>query len=211
MSTETSSTKSSLRQRADAIKDFRCKNLIAVLENPSNSMNLATAIRNIDALGAEKLYVVDSRGLFPNTWHQMRDNRSLLKISASAVKWTFTKVFRSTEECIEHLEKNNFISIATSPHIKGHNNVLLQDGDYTQKKLAVWFGNETIGISDLAVSHCEACVQIEMGGIIESLNLGTATGIVLYEITKQRRAFQKQHKRGRKIDPPVVKAQINAT
>jgi tRNA (guanosine-2'-O-)-methyltransferase len=28
-----------------------------------------------------------------------------------------------------------------------------------------------------------------MFGIIESLNLGTCTGIVLYEITKQRRAF----------------------
>jgi tRNA (guanosine-2'-O-)-methyltransferase len=29
-----------------------------------------------------------------------------------------------------------------------------------------------------------------MCGIIESLNLGTSSGIVLYEITKQRRAFQ---------------------
>ncbi len=205
MSTETSTIKSTLRQRADAIKDFRCKNLIAVLENPNNSKNLATAIRNIDALGVEKLYVVDSRGLLPDTWHQMRENRSLLKISASAVKWTFIKVFRSTEECIEHLEKNNFISIVTSPHIKGHKNVLLQDGNYTQNRLAVWFGNETNGISDLAVSHSEACIQIEMAGIIESLNLGTSTGIVLYEITKQRRAYQKKHKRGRRINPPVIK------
>lgn len=203
--TETNNTKSTLRQRADARKNFRCKNLIAVLENPNNSKNLATAIRNIDALGVEKLYVIDSRGLFPNTWQQMRENKSLLKISVSAVKWTFTKVFRSTEECIEHLNKNNFISIVTSPHIKGHSNVLLQDGDYTQNRLAVWFGNEGSGISDLAVSNSEACVQIEMGGIIESLNLGTSTGIVLYEITKQRRAYQKKHKRGRKTNPPVVK------
>jgi tRNA (guanosine-2'-O-)-methyltransferase len=29
-----------------------------------------------------------------------------------------------------------------------------------------------------------------MYGIIESLNLGTASGIVLYEVTKQRREFQ---------------------
>jgi len=29
-----------------------------------------------------------------------------------------------------------------------------------------------------------------MYGIIESLNLGTSSGIVFYEITKQRRAFQ---------------------
>jgi len=31
-----------------------------------------------------------------------------------------------------------------------------------------------------------------MVGIIESLNLGTSSGIVLYEITKQRRQFQAQ-------------------
>jgi tRNA (guanosine-2'-O-)-methyltransferase len=29
-----------------------------------------------------------------------------------------------------------------------------------------------------------------MFGIIESLNLGTSSGIVLYEITRQRREFQ---------------------
>lgn len=124
----------------------------------------------------------------------MRNKKKLLDISASAVKWTFIKKFKTTEECINHLEKNGFVSIVTSPHIKGKTNILLQDGDFTQKKLAVWFGNEARGISDTAVSHSVACVQIEMYGIVESLNLATSTGIVLYEITKQRREYQKTHK-----------------
>lgn len=38
------------------------------------------------------------------------------------------------------------------------------------------------------------CVNIQMFGIIESLNLGTCSGIVLYEIAKQRRAFQERLK-----------------
>ena len=33
-----------------------------------------------------------------------------------------------------------------------------------------------------------------MFGIIESLNLGTSSGIVLYEITRQRREFQNKLK-----------------
>jgi tRNA (guanosine-2'-O-)-methyltransferase len=33
-----------------------------------------------------------------------------------------------------------------------------------------------------------------MFGIIESLNLGTSSGIVLYEITRQRREFQNRLK-----------------
>jgi tRNA (guanosine-2'-O-)-methyltransferase len=78
--------------------------------------------------------------------------------------------------------------------VKGRTNVILHEGDYTQKKLAVWFGKESIGISDLALERSEACINIEMFGIVESLNLATSTGIVLYEITKQRREFEKRRK-----------------
>lgn len=196
--------KTSLRKRADEIKDFRCKNLIAVLEEPNDPKNIGTVIRNINALGVEKLYIVDSRDLIPSDWQEMRERKSLLKSSVSAVKWSFVKKFRSTEECLEHLEKNKFTSIVTSPHIKGKNNVILHKGNYTQKRLAVWFGNESIGISNLAVQRSEACINIEMFGIIESLNLATSTGIILYEIATQRREFQKINKRGLKNDPPIV-------
>ena len=50
-------------------------------------------------------------------------------------------------------------------------------------------------ISDLAVERSEMCVSIPMFGMIESLNLGTTSGIVLYEITKQRREFQEKYKK----------------
>ena len=193
-----------IRQRADAIKDFQCKNLIAVLENPNDSKNLATVIRNVNALGVEALYVVDNRQLFPDNWQEMRERKSILKPSVSAVKWSFIKVFSSTESCIAHLEARRFTSIVTSPHIKGKANVILHEGNYTQKRLAVWFGNELRGISELAIEHSVACVQIEMYGMVESLNLATSTGIVLYEITKQRRIYQRNNKRGQRVDPAVI-------
>jgi tRNA (guanosine-2'-O-)-methyltransferase len=79
--------------------------------------------------------------------------------------------------------------------VKGKQNYILHEADYTHPKLAVWFGNESRGISDEAVERSDFCVSIPMFGIIESLNLGTTTGIVLYEITKQRRAYQEKYKR----------------
>jgi tRNA (guanosine-2'-O-)-methyltransferase len=42
------------------------------------------------------------------------------------------------------------------------------------------------------------CVAIPMFGMIESLNLGTSSGIVLYEVTKQRREYQSQYRRSRR-------------
>jgi len=173
------------------------------LKNQVTLKNIGTVIRNINALGVEKLYIVDSRNLVPNDWQEMRERKHLLKTSVAAVKWTFVKKFDSTESCLQHLEKNKFTSVVTSPHIKGKTNVILHEGNYTQKRLAVWFGTEAIGISDLAVERSEACINIEMFGIVESLNLATSTGIVLYEVTKQRREFQKRNKRGLRKDPPI--------
>ncbi len=194
--------KSGLRKRADEIKKYQCKNLIAVLEEPKIFENIGTVIRNINALGVEKLYIIDSRERLPE-WQEMRKRKSLLKPSVSAVKWSFVKTFKSTEDCINHLNNKNFVSVVTSPHIKGKTNVILHKGNYTQKKLAVWFGNESRGVSDLAIKNSIGCINIEMFGIIESLNLATSTGIVLYEITKQRREYQKRNRRGVKKDPKI--------
>ena len=38
------------------------------------------------------------------------------------------------------------------------------------------------------------CVSIPMFGMIESLNLGTSSGIVLYEVAKQRREYQSKYR-----------------
>ena len=184
-------SKPTLRARADKIRGFRCKNLIAVIEEPDDIRNIGTIIRNVNALGVEKAYVVSAQGVLPDDWQEMREKPKLNAASASAIKWSFVKTFKTTEECLAHLEKNGFVSVVTSPHMKGRRNVVLHEADYTKyTKVAVWFGNEGAGISPLAVERSELCVNIPMYGIIESLNLGTSSGIVLYEIGKQRRAFQ---------------------
>ena len=187
--------KSTVRQRADAIKPFRCKYLIAVIENPMDKRNIGTVIRNVNALGVEKVYVVDSRKSLPDDWQEIRRQKSLSETSVSASKWSFVKRFDSTEECLTHLERHRYTSIVTSPHIKGKQNYILHEADYTCPRLAVWFGNESRGVSDLAVERSAFCVSIPMFGMIESLNLGTTSGIALYEITKQRRAYQAKYKR----------------
>ena len=196
---ETKQPRASVRKRANAIKAFRCKNLIAVIEDPKDIKNIGTVIRNANALGVEKVYIVDPSNALPDDWQDMRERRSLSKPSVSAVKWTFVRRFDSTSSCLEHLEKKGFVSVVTSPHVKGKTNVFLHEGDYTpHTKLAVWFGNETRGISKLAVEVAEMCVAIPMFGMIESLNLGTSSGIVLYEVTKQRREYQSKYRRRRK-------------
>jgi tRNA (guanosine-2'-O-)-methyltransferase len=208
--TDTKPSKPSVRERANAIKQFRCKNLIAVLESPTDVKNIGTVIRNVNALGVEKVYVVDPHRSLPDDWQQLREAKGVSKTSVSAVKWTFVRRFDSTDECFDYLESKNFRSIVTSPHVKGKTSIYLHEGDYTvHHKLAVWFGSEAIGISERAVERSDMCVSIPMFGMIESLNLGTSSGIVLYEIAKQRREYQSKFRwrdhRGKRDTPlPTV-------
>ena len=69
--------KSSARERADAVKPYRCKNLIAVLEHPSDMVNIGAVIRNVDALGVDKTYIIDPRRALPDDWQEMREKPSL--------------------------------------------------------------------------------------------------------------------------------------
>jgi tRNA (guanosine-2'-O-)-methyltransferase len=203
-------SKPSVRKRADAIRPFRCKNLIAVLEDPEDIKNIGTVIRNVNALGVEKVYVVDPKHSLSDDWQELRERRSLSGTSVSAVKWTFVKRFDSTRDCLNHLEKNNFTSIVTSPHRKGHRNEILHEADFAAyTKLAVWFGNEGRGITDEVAEASEMCISIPMFGMIESLNLGTSSGIVLYEVAKQRREYQSKYKKRKRRKPIPADRQID--
>ena len=103
---EKAASKPTVRRRAEEIRPFRCKNLIAVIENPIDMKNIGTVIRNVNALGVEKVYVVDPRRSLPDDWQDLRERKSVSKTSVSAVKWTFVKRFDSTDECFDHLERN---------------------------------------------------------------------------------------------------------
>ena len=46
---EKKKSKPTLRARADKIRDFRCKNLIAVIEQPDDPRNIGTIIRSRSA------------------------------------------------------------------------------------------------------------------------------------------------------------------
>ena len=164
------------------------KSLVLVLENPNYIINIGHVIRNVNAFGVDALLVVDGQKRLEDDLEVLRNRKSLLKHSASAIKHTIVKRFDRTEDCIAFLKEYQYQSVVTSPHIKGQNNVQLHKANYSVSKMALWFGNESKGISGVAVKACDFCINIKMRGQVESLNLSTSTGVVLYEITKQRNA-----------------------
>lgn len=185
-----------VRDRIRDIKHLRNKYFICVLENPTDVVNIGSAIRNISAFGVDKLYVVGNAKIVRD-FDSSRKNERLRNLSVGANKWVFVKYFKTTQECIDHLRKNLYTIAVTSSHIKGKENIDLYEGTFTQRRLAVWFGNESKGITDEAVENADMCIQIPMGGIVESLNLGTSTGITLSYIGYQRLKYVYDHGKAR--------------
>ena len=52
--------------------------------------------------------------------------------------------------------------------------------------LAIVIGTEGKGLRRLTKEHCDLLMKLPMYGKLESLNLSVATGVVLYEVVRQR-------------------------
>ncbi len=183
-----------IREKIKEIKHLRNRYFICVLENPTDIMNIAATIRNVSAFGVEKLYVIGGVDVVKD-FEFSRKNKRLTSLSVGSNKWVFVKYFNTTAECIAHLRKNLYTIAVTSSHNKDKENINLYEGEFTQRRLSVWFGNESRGISVEALNEADMCIQIPMGGIVESLNLGTSAGIVLSYVGYQRLRFAYSHEK----------------
>lgn len=175
----------SVRDRIRKVKHLRNHYFLCVLENPTDIVNIASALRNVSAFGVEKLLIIGNKNIVKD-FENSRSNQRLTKLSVGSNKWVFVQHFDTTPGCLAYLKKNLYTIAVTSSHFKGKQTLDLYEGTFTQPRLAVWFGNESKGISDEAAENADMCIQIPMGGIVESLNLGTSTGIVLSYIGYQR-------------------------
>lgn len=161
--------------------------LIAVLENPNYIINIGSVIRNVNALGVDRLFVVDGLKRLDDDPELLKNRKSLIKHSSGAVRWTEIQRFDTSRDCLDFLSRDGFVSVGTSPANAGKRHFALQDSDLTSPKLAIWFGDEANGLTQDVLGRCDFCVRVEMKGKVESLNLATATAIVLYEAMRQRR------------------------
>ena len=85
------------------------------------------------------------------------------------------------QEAYDWLKRNNIKTLAATPHTDR----IYTDADMTQA-VAIVVGTEQTGLTELWMEHSDLPVRIPMLGRIDSLNVATATTILLYEAARQR-------------------------
>lgn len=147
---------------------------ILVLDNIEDPRNLGACLRSADAAGIDCVIIPKhkSAGLTPVAKKTAAGAADSLKI------YQVTNIVKSLE-----ILKDNGVWVAGTDLAEGSKSIYQSD---MKGALALVLGNEGKGIRPLVRKHCDFLVHIPMYGTVQSLNVSVATGIVLFEASRQR-------------------------
>lgn len=144
--------------------------LVLLLDNVQDQGNIGTIVRTARGFGVRDILVAgDKSDLF---------HRKTIKASRGSIFEARVRRFGSGLAAIDYLKGENFQVVATSPRAP----VLQSSVRLDKKPVALVVGNETDGVSQEILERADLVVQIPMSDRVESLNVGVAAGISLYEL-----------------------------
>lgn len=148
--------------------------LLVILDELEDPHNLGAILRSVDAVGAHGV-IIPKRRAVPLT-------DGVAKASAGAIEHVPVARVSNLVQVIEELKKQGIWIAGADLH-----------GEYMHKQdltgpLAIVVGSEGKGLGKLVRESCDYVVSIPMQGKINSLNASVATGVLLYEVYRQRNA-----------------------
>ena len=156
----------------EAIKLAKQNSLFIVAEGIEKPGNLGTILRSSDAAGIDGLIVCDQcTDLF---------NPNVVRASVGTL-FTVPVIEDSSANTLKWLKANNIPILAATPQAKS----LYTEVDM-RGPIAIAVGTEQIGLSELWMKESSLQVRIPMLGVADSLNVATATTLLLYEAVRQR-------------------------
>jgi RNA methyltransferase, TrmH family len=149
------------------------KPFILIGENISDPGNLGTLIRTADATGCTGILL--TKGTV--------DIYNPKVIRASSGSIFNVKIIEELDinNIFEVLKTKNIRTFAT--HLKGDK--YLYNTDFSCS-CAILIGNEGKGITEIAAKKADCLIKIPIIGKAESLNVSVASGVILYEVVRQR-------------------------
>jgi TrmH family RNA methyltransferase len=146
--------------------------LVVVAEAIEKPGNLGTILRSADAAGADAVLVCD----------RCTDIHNPNVVRASiGILFALPVIEVSSAEALAWLHKREIQIVATTPHT----DTVYTESDLT-KGTAIVMGTEQVGLTDTWLQAATVQVRIPMLGQADSLNVASATTLLLYEAARQR-------------------------
>ena len=148
--------------------------LLAAADSLSSAENLGTLVRNCAAFSAQALIIGET---------------CISPFLRRAVRSSMGTIFQlpivetgSLVQALSDLRERGIRCIAAHPHVSGR---ALSQASFAGDCCVV-FGSEGYGISPAVLAVCDEAAAIPMPATVDSLNVGSAAAVFLYEANRQR-------------------------
>ena len=147
--------------------------LLMVLDGVTDVRNFGAIARTCACAGADALVI--------GTHGSVAINGDAVKTSAGALHSLPVCKVENMQNCLQYLRDSGFHVVAATEHATCN----YTEVDMTAP-VAIVMGSEDKGIYEGNLRICSHQVRIPMSGVIESLNVSVAAGVMLYEVERQR-------------------------
>lgn len=147
---------------------------VVILDHLEDPHNFGAIIRTCEAAGVDAIIIPKDR--------QVQINSTVMKTSAGALENMNIVLVTNLVNAISELKNHGFWIVGTALE----NSVDYRDVDYSSK-IALVIGNEGSGMSHLVKKSCDFIAKIPMYGKVNSLNASVASGIMIYEVVRNRK------------------------
>jgi tRNA G18 (ribose-2'-O)-methylase SpoU len=176
------------------LEDSPQPRLFVAVDALTNAENLGALARNCVAFGVQAL-IVGETSSSPFLRRAVRNSMgTILQLPvvelARLGQWrprdfTSHTTAMTLVECLNAFRARGIRCIAAHPHTDKR---VLSQADFT-RDCCIVFGSEGDGISPAVLAACDDAVAIPMPPHVDSLNVGAAAAVFLYEANRQRKAL----------------------
>ena len=156
---------------------FRTKRfpVVVLCDHVRSPANIGGLFRIAESFGLEKI-------IFCGYQPDLKSNR-LLRTSRATTQRVSNYYYTTANEALNWAENENYHLVALEITSRS---ISMSEFSFSQfKNICLVIGDEKSGISEEVLNRVKDTVHINMYGTNSSMNVTTATGIALYEITKQ--------------------------
>lgn len=165
--------------------------LFVAVDALTNAENLGALVRNCVAFSVQAL-IVGETSSSPFLRRAVRNSMGTLlqipviELAKLGQRHQFANKPHTTDlklvDCVRQLRGLGVRCIAAHPHT---NKKILSQADF-RGDCCIVFGSEGAGISKPVLAACDEAVAIPMPPKVDSLNVGAAAAVFLYEVSRQR-------------------------
>ncbi|MCK5153368.1 MAG: RNA methyltransferase [Spirochaetales bacterium] len=164
--------------KMENILSLRTRYLTVVLENIYQPHNASAVLRSCDGFGIQDVHIIENSNSY-------RINPG---VSLGTSQWltmhNYSKEKENSKTAIETLKKTGYRIVATTPHREDKN---LEIFDLPKGKIALFFGTEMHGLSDIVLENADEFMKIPMYGFVESFNISVSCALSLHNLSHRLR------------------------